>query len=75
MEEKNFYKCKKCGKILIERLPNGMFRFVFGKSSNRRPPVEMIIHGNIKMRCLKCSCDAWNVFNMLPNDWKEDQSD
>jgi hypothetical protein len=68
-----FYTCKECGKILIERLDNGLFKFMFGKQSKstRRPPVEMIIHGNIKMRCLRRNCPAWNVFNFLPtpNDW------
>jgi DNA-directed RNA polymerase subunit RPC12/RpoP len=74
-QEKVFYKCKTCGKILIERMPNGLFRFIFGKSdrSTRRPPVELMIHGNVKMRCLRCSCDAWNTFNLLPIpvDWDE----
>lgn len=73
-EDKNFYKCTKCGKINIERMENGLFRFIFGKKKNsiRRSPVEMIIHGNIKMRCIRCTCDEWLIFNLLPtpNDWE-----
>ena len=41
-----FVNCEKCGKRLIERLPNGMWRFIFGKGEDRTdPPVELLIHG------------------------------
>jgi len=73
IQVKNFYKCKKCGKIIIERRTDGLFHFVFGKSgkSGKRPPVEIIIHGNVKMRCLRRNCDTWNTFNFLPENWEE----
>lgn len=69
--KKTFYKCDKCGKIVIERRPNGLWYFVFGKHKDFIP-VEMHIHGNIKMRCLRRSCrrehpDHWNIFNFFPN--------
>lgn len=69
--KKMFYRCSICEKILIERRPNGLWYFVFGK--NREfIPVEMHIHGNLKMRCLRRSCrrkypNLWNVFNFFPN--------
>lgn len=69
--KKIFYRCSKCEKIVIERRPNGLWYFVFGKHRDFIP-VEMHIHGNIKMRCLRRSCrrdhpDHWNVFNFFPN--------
>ena len=68
--KKMFYKCEKCGKLLIERRPNGLWYFVFGKSK-KFVPVEMHIHGNVKMRCLRRSCRRaypthWNIFNFFP---------
>lgn len=67
MSEKVILKCWKCKKNLIERLPNGIFRFMFGKKGEYdSAPVEILIHGNIKMRCLKRTCREWNVFNFFP---------
>lgn len=67
-------RCKICGKKIIERLPNGVWRFVFGKNSAglNMPPVEMLIHGSLKMRCLRRSCRTenqghWNILNYFPN--------
>lgn len=66
MQKKNFVVCEKCGKKLIERLPNGLFKFVFGGKQNP-PPVELFIYGSIKMRCLRRSCGHWNTVSFLPN--------
>ena len=70
----SFFRCEKCGKKLIERMPNGCWRFVFGKTndSSRFIPVEMKIHGSLVMRCLRRTCrrehpDHWNVLNFFPN--------
>lgn len=68
---RNSFTCSKCGKKLIERKRNGLWFFVFGRSENRDPPVQIEIHGHIRMRCLRSSCrrkhpDHWNVFNFLP---------
>ena len=67
-------RCTVCGKKIIERLPNGIWRFIFGKGAEgvSKPPVEMQIHGSLKMRCLRRSCrhnkpDHWNVLNFFPN--------
>lgn len=34
MQKINFVYCEKCGKKLIERLPNGLWKFVFGKKAD-----------------------------------------
>lgn len=69
-QEKNFVYCEKCGGILIERLPNGLWKFAFGKSKNggnkKTPPVEMFIHGDIKMKCFRTKCGHWQVLTHIP---------
>ncbi len=73
---KKFYKCEKCGKKLIERLPSGLWKFVFGRNPEdvSKPPVKMVIKGSIKMYCLKRSCHHENILPYYPNseDFKED---
>lgn len=66
--KKNFINCEKCGKRLIERLPSGPFKFVFGKNldESNDPPVEMLIQGNIVLKCLRRSCKHKNVLNYFP---------
>jgi len=67
---KTFVFCEKCGKKLIERMPNGLWKFVFGKKSEGTsyPPVYMIIHGSLKMKCIRKSCGYWNTFNYFPSN-------
>ena len=71
--KQSFFKCEKCGKKLIERLQNGCWRFVFGKTNGNSyfAPVEMKIHGSLVMRCLRRTCrrehpNHWNVLNYFP---------
>lgn len=71
--KRSFFRCEKCGKKLIERLPNGLWRFVFGKpnENSRFIPVEMKIHGSLVMRCLRRTCrrefpEHWNTLNFFP---------
>lgn len=63
-------KCEKCNKILMERSPNGIFKFKFGKMSSVGNMMEFIIdmeiHGNIKMVCFRKTCRHINVINFLP---------
>jgi hypothetical protein len=72
--KQSFYRCEKCGKKLIERMPNGCWRFVFGKTSDAKIiPVEMKIHGSLVMRCLRRTCRKenpthWNVLNYFPSN-------
>lgn len=73
-EKKIFARCKKCDKIIIERKPNGLWYFRFGKSRRNESsyiPVEMYIHGSLQMRCLRRECrknhpDHWNRLTYLP---------
>lgn len=76
MSEKSiFVYCDLCGKKIMERKSNGLFRFIFGGIIERGedPPISMIIHGSIKMRCLRRRCrkehpEHWNILTLLPND-------
>ncbi len=67
-DKKMFMTCSKCGKRLIERMPNGLWRFIFGRAAETpdEPPVYMIIHGSLMMKCLRRSCRHENTFNFLP---------
>ena len=81
-----FATCEKCGGKLIERKPSGLWCFKFGRmaSDDDGPnhymtPVEMHIHGSIKMKCIKRSCrrkypDHWNVLNFFPNQQPKEES-
>ena len=60
-----FIKCEKCGKNLIQRLPNGLFHFKFGKNEDGKTPVDIKIHGNIQMRCLRGSCGHTQTINFF----------
>lgn len=85
MAKKMFIRCELCGKKLIERLPNGLWDFSFGRPApedrdnptpiERIAPVRMMVHGSIRMKCLKKSCrlknpNHWNVLNFFPNTEK-----
>lgn len=71
-EVRIFLHCKKCNKRLIERMSNGLFKFVFGSrrdksgESLQSPPVYMLIHGSVKMKCVRKSCNEDNVFHFFP---------
>jgi hypothetical protein len=78
MEQKpQFEVCEKCGKKLIERLPNGLWHFLFGKpkEGETSAPVEMMIQGNLKIKCLRRSCGHWNVLNYFPNVLQSEESE
>ncbi len=73
-DDRCFLYCSKCGKRLIERMPNGLFRFIFGKKKTNDgqlsdfSPVHILIHGSIKIRCLSRTCGYENIFNYFPNE-------
>ena len=67
-QKKTFIHCEKCGKRLIERMPNGLFKFSFGGFPD--PPVELYVAGSIKMKCIRKSCQHWNEVTFLPNVFK-----
>ena len=59
--------CKNCGRPLIRRQGNGIWHFVFGRQvGGNRPAVDMLIHGNIKLRCWRSDCGHVNTLNFLP---------
>lgn len=76
--KKNFFRCDVCGKKLIEKLPNGLWKFVFGRNMDGvgSAPVEMLIKGSVKMCCLKRSCDNVIILPYYPNskDFQEEVS-
>lgn len=55
---------------MIERLPNGLWRFVFGKSKDSDPkkgsPVDMYIRGDIQMKCFRKRCGHWMTLPFIP---------
>ena len=62
-----FLSCEKCGKKLIERKSNGLWRFKFGCNPSGGPVVDLTIQGSIMMTCLRKRCDHVNVFNYFPD--------
>jgi len=80
MGKKIFIRCELCGKRLIERMPNGLWSFSFGRPGIDKKsgtpldtivPVRIVIHGSIKMKCIRKSCrlanpDHWNILNFFP---------
>jgi len=71
--KKMFINCKFCGKRLIQRKQNGIFKFVFGARKTKdgesleSPPVDIEIHGSIKMKCPRKTCGQYNILNYFPN--------
>jgi len=79
---KTFLHCSKCNKRLLERLQNGLFKFIFGGGTARSgedipPPIDMKIHGSIQMKCTRRTCRELNTFQYFPhsNFFQEKQSD
>lgn len=63
-----FVQCERCGKKLIKRLSNGLWHFKFGRdiTGNGSPPVDILIHGNLQMKCLNRDCGHINTLNYYP---------
>lgn len=73
--EKEFIHCKKCGKRLIARLPDGSGEFIFGKQiedKHGRPiaggksPVNLKIWGLLQMECLSWTCNHTTTISFFP---------
>jgi len=68
-----FVRCSLCGKQMLKRQDDGLWRFMFGRNKEIEfIPVDMIIYGSIKMRCLRRKCRRenpghWNIFQMFPH--------
>jgi hypothetical protein len=65
---KKFIFCERCNKKMIERLPNGVLKFVFGRNpdSEGPAPVEIHIYGSVQMKCLRRTCKHINTINLFP---------
>jgi hypothetical protein len=44
-----------------------LWKFVFGKRRNNSSVVDMEIHGSIKLKCLRASCQHINTLTFFPN--------
>jgi hypothetical protein len=70
--KESFYFCEKCGKKLIKRLPNGLWHFCFGRRKwmsgdiGNKCPVNIYVHGSIRMQCLSDTCRHINTFTYFP---------
>ncbi|MFW6121411.1 MAG: hypothetical protein ACOC80_11010 [Petrotogales bacterium] len=62
----NFIYCEKCGKKLLQRKPNGIFVFKFGKSRKGNPVVNLEIHGSVRITCFRETCQHVNIINYFP---------
>lgn len=78
-------RCEHCNRPLIERLPNGLLRFSYGRPWEQNTegrwvpkgdwtPVVIYIHGNIRIKCFRKDCDKFNVINYLPAENALNQS-
>lgn len=74
MSDKFVIYCEHCEKKLMERREDGLFHFVFGAPRNDEgeimgdAPIDMLIHGSIRMKCLRRTCRKVNILNFLPFD-------
>lgn len=59
----NFHKCPNCGMKLLERLENGLWRFVHGEKPQA---VTLLILGSVKVRCWGKGCGWWSTFYFFP---------
>jgi hypothetical protein len=59
-----FIFCEECGKKLIFRNNDGTFVFRFGKSHTEQPIVDMEISGEIKLTCLRRTCNHVTVLKL-----------
>jgi len=66
-QDGSFIKCEVCGKKLIQRLPNGLWSFKFGKTNEGTPLIDMTIYGSMKMKCIRRECGHMNTLNFFPN--------
>lgn len=76
-----FYCCEKCGKKLIKRMPNGLWHFCFGRRKGAvgqmgtRCPVNIFVHGSVRIQCLSDSCRHLNTFMYFPNPVTSESND
>lgn len=67
MTENIFYTCEMCGGKLIERLPNGVWKFRFGKQPGMKTPaVDIEIYGSLRIKCWRRYCQHVNTLTYFP---------
>jgi len=83
-EKGKLISCEKCNKPLIERLPNGLWCFKFGRHKRKLKgekvesmwnPVFMLIHGSLKIRCFRDDCLHINILNYFPTKKQSNEPD
>ncbi len=64
----SFIYCEKCGKKLLERKPNGVWRFRFGRiSGTDETIVDILFYGSLQFKCTRRTCGHMNTLNFFPN--------
>ena len=60
----SFVYCEKCGKKLLERQPNGVWRFRFGRiQKSDETVVDILFYGSLRFKCTRRTCGFVNVLN------------
>ena len=63
----SFVYCEKCGKKLLERQPNGVWRFRFGRiQKSDETVVDILFYGSLRFKCTRRTCGFVNVLNFFP---------
>jgi hypothetical protein len=66
-EKTSFVYCEKCGKKLLERKPNGIWRFRFGRiQGTDETIVDILFYGSLQFKCTRRSCRHVNTLNFFP---------
>lgn len=66
--------CEGCGKPLIERLPNGIWRFRYGREKYDQYMVNIDIHGSLKLVCWRKKCRHVNILHYFPGTYEINQA-
>lgn len=66
-EKTSFVYCEQCGKKLLERQPNGVWRFRFGRiQGSNETIVDILFYGSLRFKCTRRTCGHVNVLNFFP---------
>ncbi len=69
----SFVYCEKCNKKLLERKPNGVWRFRFGRIQGKDETiVDILIYGSLQFKCTRRTCGHINTLNFFPGAPGED---
>ena len=66
-KEGSWIYCENCGKKLLQRKPNGVFVFKFGRTKDKKEVlVDIEIVGSIKIKCFREECRYVNTISFFP---------